>query len=698
MSHLLPRHARTSEHDCLFTPSCCLQPLNRNRRGFTEVEPGGAVAYGRPLSQPTPRWSARSMHRHFTSSRHTFTAVSLSHAMAEEHESTGLFRLFPRPDQPYNPADYRADIVAVHGLNGKSHKTWTDKDGHLWLRDSLPAHVPGTRIMTFGYNSAVFFSRSRATIRDYVADLALRLEHSRSNPDEKERPLIFVCHSLGGIVFKALLVYLALRSFATDADDSLIRNISGVAFLGCPHRGSRIASPASMLFKILNTASLGNAARPDLIRALQVASPILEDISLQASALLAQRPIVSLYELRATGPVRVVERFSAILELANERAIPVDADHREIARVSPRKPQRYLPVWTSVKELVDGSVPRIGSSVSINGENDKLLQALFCHDFKPAQMAPKEPQRGTCQWIFQDTEYKDWLNFPPVVLRSFLLELVRINPASGVLVRNRLEHRNKFGKIDIILDVELLWGALIDVLSMHTMRHIFLVIDAVEELGPIAAESVVCGLWNAVEAIQQARSGSRFRVFVSTRRIVPSYTALTHLGLQVLQPSEWTMQEEIRIYLEGGIDDLVEERGSFRQTLSGAYGLREKICQRIAEAASGVFLAGEVAWKDFRKGLLWNEDVVETKLKNLISAGSGLSAFYDDIISRIDSGMIDDALTIFSVIAVAHHRLSDIQLGTILGIGRTTRRIKSSSDFLALPTSARTLRSISRNY
>lgn len=159
--------------------------------------------------------------------------------------------------------------------------------------------------MTFGYNSAVFFSSSRATIRDYVADLALRLEHSRSNPEEKERPLIFVCHSLGGIVFKALLVYLALRSFATDADDSLIRNISGVAFLGCPHRGSRMASLASMLSRILNTASLGNAVRSDLVRALQVASPILDDISSQASPLLAQRPIVSLYELRAIGFGRV---------------------------------------------------------------------------------------------------------------------------------------------------------------------------------------------------------------------------------------------------------------------------------------------------------------------------------------------------------------------------------------------------------
>ncbi|RYP93795.1 hypothetical protein DL770_000167 [Monosporascus sp. CRB-9-2] len=54
----------------------------------------------------------------------------------------GLFRLHPEPQNLYNHLDFDVDIVAIYGLGGHAFNTWTDKDGHLWLRDSLPARVP----------------------------------------------------------------------------------------------------------------------------------------------------------------------------------------------------------------------------------------------------------------------------------------------------------------------------------------------------------------------------------------------------------------------------------------------------------------------------------------------------------------------------------------------------------------------------
>ncbi len=52
--------------------------------------------------------------------------------------------------------------------------------------------------------------------------------------------------------------------------------------------------------------------------------------------------------------MQVVEPFSAILGLPNERAIPVNADHKKLAKLSPINKQRYKPVWTAIKELVEG--------------------------------------------------------------------------------------------------------------------------------------------------------------------------------------------------------------------------------------------------------------------------------------------------------------------------------------------------------
>jgi hypothetical protein len=53
---------------------------------------------------------------------------------------------------------------------------------------------------------------------------------------------------------------------------------------------------------------------------------------------------------------QIVEPFSAILGLPNERIVPVDADHREIAQVSPRRKHRYKPVWSAITELVEGNM------------------------------------------------------------------------------------------------------------------------------------------------------------------------------------------------------------------------------------------------------------------------------------------------------------------------------------------------------
>ncbi|KAH8744418.1 hypothetical protein F5882DRAFT_497181, partial [Hyaloscypha sp. PMI_1271] len=92
-------------------------------------------------------------------------------------------------------------IVAVHGLNGTARKTWTDEDsGSFWLEDFLPGALPNARIMTFGYDSGLAFSRSKAGVENFSRDLLNRLRLVRGS--HEDRPLIFIAHSLGGIVVK----------------------------------------------------------------------------------------------------------------------------------------------------------------------------------------------------------------------------------------------------------------------------------------------------------------------------------------------------------------------------------------------------------------------------------------------------------------------------------------------------------------
>jgi hypothetical protein len=113
-------------------------------------------------------------------------------------------------------------LVAVHGIKGHPYYTWTHPNGEKWLESYLPKDFPNTRILTFGYNDQVFTS-SKGYVTDVAEQLLQHLTSLRRSRDNnvriviagvgclptwtnanasKDRPIIFVCHSLGGLVVK----------------------------------------------------------------------------------------------------------------------------------------------------------------------------------------------------------------------------------------------------------------------------------------------------------------------------------------------------------------------------------------------------------------------------------------------------------------------------------------------------------------
>lgn len=103
-------------------------------------------------------------------------------------------------------------MVAVHGLNGDAFETWTTKDtGKFWLRDVdlLPSNLERARILTFSYNAtttALFGKTSSDRILQHAHTLVAELVADRELEDAVERPIIFICHSLGGIVVKRVIL------------------------------------------------------------------------------------------------------------------------------------------------------------------------------------------------------------------------------------------------------------------------------------------------------------------------------------------------------------------------------------------------------------------------------------------------------------------------------------------------------------
>lgn len=134
-------------------------------------------------------------------------------------------------------------IVAVHGLYEDHISAWLDtSSGVSWLEALLPQYLPSARILTYSYDleaAAVLSDRPSARVLEHAQTLVAELEADRSQNDASRRPLIFVCHGLGGVVMKRALIYSAWRvSKKVEHLYSIFVSTYGIVFFGTPHDGS----------------------------------------------------------------------------------------------------------------------------------------------------------------------------------------------------------------------------------------------------------------------------------------------------------------------------------------------------------------------------------------------------------------------------------------------------------------------------
>ncbi|KAG8361811.1 hypothetical protein FVEN_g134 [Fusarium venenatum] len=139
------------------------------------------------------------------------------------------FEGFTTLNEPKQPV--AADIIAVTGLAGHAIGSWMNARGESFLLDYLPADLDGrARILTYGYESKLQGSRNISSLLDYSGTFMRRLMNLRKQQRLENRQIIFIGHSLGGLIIKQAL---------SDSGPDVVRRLSvrAIIFFGTPHLG-----------------------------------------------------------------------------------------------------------------------------------------------------------------------------------------------------------------------------------------------------------------------------------------------------------------------------------------------------------------------------------------------------------------------------------------------------------------------------
>ena len=109
-----------------------------------------------------------------------------------------------------------------------------------WPLDLVPITAPDARVLTYGYDTRLSHwlgsAGSQNTVYDIARDFLVSLGAVRQS--ESSRPLLFVAHSLGGIVVKQALRQSHDSPSHNGHLDKIHESTCSIFFFGTPHSGA----------------------------------------------------------------------------------------------------------------------------------------------------------------------------------------------------------------------------------------------------------------------------------------------------------------------------------------------------------------------------------------------------------------------------------------------------------------------------
>lgn len=252
-------------------------------------------------------------------------------------------------------------VVFLHGIDGHALRTWTPVVGTTPWIEWLPHEFPGIGTATIAYSA----SKSRLfgeglSLAEYARlvepEIGAALRVTRG-------PVFVVCHSLGGLIIKQIVVMAASGVEGNGFGKLFLDRLKGVAFYATPHDGSRFGTIADKLRLIIwPTATVrylasGNDAVTELATAYR-------NVVTQADI-----PHLVQYETRPTLLGFVVTRSSANPGLPGRAPLPVPGStHSTICRPRDRDQPLFRRLVEFLRDEIGSGPPAASDAVPVKIE------------------------------------------------------------------------------------------------------------------------------------------------------------------------------------------------------------------------------------------------------------------------------------------------------------------------------------------
>ena len=264
------------------------------------------------------------------------------------------------------------DVVFIHGLLGGVFFTWRQHDKakqrdwsdlrlvgdqsytYCWPRDWLSQDGLDDRVRVIGVDFDSYISQwgnscPEESFKNNLADRSKEILDKLRQCGVGQRPVIFVGHSMGGLVAKKIII-----QAQAEQDHDLVDNAKGMMFFGTPHLGSSVAK--------LNSATKFFFFPSTEVNDLEENSPQLVDLNQNFKNLVKDKSdlrIISFGESFGTPAMFGIDMMFVSPESANlgiGEHYQLKANHLNVCKPDSKESIIYRRFIDLVMDVIDDNV------------------------------------------------------------------------------------------------------------------------------------------------------------------------------------------------------------------------------------------------------------------------------------------------------------------------------------------------------